>query len=115
MSLVLIENWIFLLSDSLGDLGVIWEAKNIIIDNCVRISPPYQSDNCEGSKSRGSPDQMVKQMKKLVEKFWSDQKSAANNNTNAVVVVGGGAGTPVAKSPNSVQPTDKPPFNNNKG
>jgi len=90
------------LNKSLRDLGVVWEAENIVIDNSIRVEPPYKSDNCFSVKNRGSPDGSVKQIKKLVDKFWSDQKNASK----------GGAAQPVVKSANNVQPTDKPPFNN---
>ena len=51
---------------SLRDLGVVWDADSIVIDNSVRIVPPYKTDNCVGIKSRGSPDGSVKQIKRLV-------------------------------------------------
>jgi len=93
------------LNKSLRDLGVVWEDDNIVIDKSIRIEPPFKADNCVSFKNRGSPDGSVKQIRKLVDKFWSDQKNVGNANK-------GGAAQPVAKSPNNVQPTDKPPFNN---
>jgi len=76
-----IKLWLTL-NKSLRDLGVVWEADSIIIDNSVRIVPPYKVDNCLAVKARGSPDGSVKQIKRLVDKYWADQKALAKSDNN---------------------------------
>lgn len=76
-------------------INVSYDANDIIVENSVRISPPYKVDNCVGIKNRSNlaPD-TLKYTKRLVEKYWNDEQKN------------------LQKTPNSVVPTDKPPFNN---
>ncbi|CAG2113214.1 unnamed protein product [Medioppia subpectinata] len=132
-----IKLWLQLNKTMSRDVVVSWDGDSIIVDNSVRIAPPYKADNCTALKTRAnSPQNSLNYTKKLVEKFWNDQKLAATapvaKPTAASVVAGGPQpSTPPAAAPvtaasivaggnknsatNSVQPTDKPPFNNTKG
>jgi len=124
-----IKLWLQLTKTMSRDLVVSWEADSIIVDSSVRIAPPYKVDNCLPIKTRtNSPQNSLNYTKKLVEKFWNDQKLVSSTakpvpsmatviQSNATAPTATAQGQPMANKSvnNSIQPTDKPPFNNNKG
>ncbi|CAG2165655.1 unnamed protein product [Oppiella nova] len=131
-----IKLWLQLTKTMNKDVVVVWDGDCIIVDNSVRIAPPYKADNCTPLKTRtNSPQNSLNYTKKLVEKFWNDQKAnavaakptatapaapptgtqPAPAVTAAQVVSSAVNKSAATAATNSIQPTDKPPFNNNKG
>jgi len=77
---------------------VSWDGDNIVVMNTVKIHPPYKTDNIRSVSyhGSGSPPESVKYVKKMVEKYWNDQKVQSAPQ----------------KTPNSVASSDKPSLNN---
>ncbi|XP_054156757.1 protein LSM12-like [Oppia nitens] len=130
-----IKLWLQLTKTMSRDVVISWDGDNIIVDHSVRIVSPYKVDNCTQLKSRGNgPQTSLNFTKRLVEKFWNDQKlnatvAAKQQPTTTTTSSGGqtvnataasGPTSPPSQSStvnksatnSAVQPTDKPPFNN---
>ncbi|KAK3076405.1 hypothetical protein LTS18_013126, partial [Coniosporium uncinatum] len=57
-----------------------WHEKDIIVNDAVRISPPYKSENCEAPSNN---QKSLPQVRKTLDNYWARKKQPGGQAQNA--------------------------------